>query len=104
MELEEAIKKLKNPKNIDLITLIRQFKREGIENFVVTKPDIIETVLNHITKQEKMIELMAEHISFGEDIQKILCSPKVHKEGACTCITCKRCIKQYFEKKAEEEE
>lgn len=56
MELEEAIEKLKNPKKIDLISLTRQFKREGIENFVVTRPEIIETILNHLTKQEMMIQ------------------------------------------------
>ena len=66
--------------------------------------NLIDDVLNHITKQEKMIELMAEHISFGKDIQKILCSPKVHRKDGCIGITCKRCIKQYFEKKAKEAE
>lgn len=87
MELEEAIKKLKKPKKIALITLIRQFKREGIENFVVTRPEIIETILNHLTKQEKMIELMAEELAFGVFDFKS-----------------KKQAKQYFEKKAEESE
>ena len=65
--------------------------------------NLIDDVLNHLTKQDKMIELMAEHISFGKDIRKILCSPKVHGKDDCIGITCKRCIKQYFEKKAEED-
>ena len=64
MELEEAIKKLKKPKKVDLISLIRQFKREGIENFVVTRPEIIETVLNHLTKQEKIIESAKDRIEY----------------------------------------
>ena len=65
--------------------------------------EAIETVLKELEKKDKMIELMAEHISFGKNIQKILCSPKVHRKDGCIGITCKRCIKQYFEKKAEED-
>ena len=101
MELEEAIKKLKKPKKVDLISLIRQFKREGIENFVVTKSDIIETVLNHITKQEKMIEYMVNWINMNEDPFE-----GCHENGKCEdeLIPCGECIKQYFEKKAEESE
>ena len=105
MELEEAIKKLKKPKKIDLITLIRQFKRESIENFVVTRPEIIETLLNHITKQEKIIELMAEHIedNLTDDIcNKEPCYADEYINGHCQ--KCLECIKQYFEKEAEESE
>lgn len=91
MELEEAIKKLKKTKKVDLISLIRQFKREGIENFVVTRPEIIETVLNHITKQEKMIDLMAERIEYDTEwFYSDLDNKKADE------------IKQYFKKKAEE--
>ena len=49
-EQEEAIEKLTNGEKIDFNTLIRKFKKEGIENFVVTKKEYIETVLN-ILKQ-----------------------------------------------------
>ena len=124
MELEEAIKRVK-----DLIEDNKQYFEKtlnkddaDIQDRLKKDNEALETVLNEldnlkfkyqarkdrtdtiIKKQEKMIELMAEHISFEKDIQKILCSPKVHKEGACTCITCKRCIKQYFENKSEESE
>lgn len=64
----------------------------------------VKALCDIATKQEKMIELMAEHISFEKDIRKILCSPKVHGKDDCIGMTCKRCIKQYFEKKAEESE
>lgn len=100
MELEEAIKKLKKPKNIDLITLIRQFKREGIENFVVTRPDIIETVLNHLTKQKKMIESLIKHICDiidNDDNASLL--PFYNSDD-----NIEEKVKQYFEKKAEESE
>ena len=36
-----------------LISLIRVFKREGIENFVITRKEYIETVLNLVTKLQK---------------------------------------------------
>ena len=49
-EQEEAIENLTNGEKIDFNTLIRKFKKEGIENFVVTKKEYIETVLN-ILKQ-----------------------------------------------------
>lgn len=95
MELEEAIQTLKD------FAKYGRYYSNNTEHHMKTA---INTVLKHLTKQEKMIELMAEHISFGKDIQKILCSPKVHGKDDCIGITCKRCIKEYFEKKAEESE
>lgn len=104
MELEEAISKLKY--ELDKSKIVKKYQGKSEELFDDLDEYIksIETALNHLTKQDKMIELMAEHISFGKDIQKILCSPKVHGKDDCIGITCKRCIKQYFEKKAEESE
>ena len=93
MELEEAIKVLQA--QLDTKTEKGYYKPMAEEETRV--------VLNHLTKQDKMIELMAEHISFGKDIRKILCSPKVHGKDNCIGITCKRCIKQYFKEKVSEE-
>ena len=104
MELKEAISKLKY--ELDKSKIVKKYQGKSEELFDDLDEYIksIETALNHLTKQDKMIELMAEHISFGKDIRKILCSPKVHGKDDCIGITCKRCIKQYFEKKAEESE
>lgn len=52
----DLIEKLHNGKKMDLISIIRTFKREGIEKFVVTKKETIETVLNLIEKQQAEIE------------------------------------------------
>lgn len=103
MELKEAISKLKY--ELDKSKIVKKYQGKSEELFDDLDEYIksIETALNHLTKQDKMIELMAEHISFGKDIRKILCSPKVHGKDDCIGITCKRCIKQYFEKKAEED-
>lgn len=105
MNEKEALTGLKNLSQIFKLCSENDVK---LKDFNIMNPkaykEAIETLLNHLTKQEKMIELMAEHISFGKDIRKILCSPKVHGKDDCIGITCKRCIKQYFEKKAEETE
>lgn len=64
MTEKEAIEKLHNEKKIDLITLIRKFKKEGIENFVVTRQEIIETVLKALEQKDKEIaELRIKQIS-----------------------------------------
>lgn len=78
MELEEAIEILNNMRSWDC--------REPDSKCV----EAIETILNHITKQEKMINLMVEHIETGCDFDNR--------------ITNKVQIKKYFEKKAEEVE
>ena len=53
---QEVIEKLTNGEKIDLNILIRKFKREGTENFVVTKKEYIETVLSMLKEKDKKIE------------------------------------------------
>lgn len=90
MELEEAIKRLK-----DLVQDIEHRKMDC---------EAIETVLNHLTKQEKMIELMALALAETEFDK---CCDYCHTD-VCTAHddVDERavCLKQYFEKKAEESE
>lgn len=108
METEKAIEKLKNPKKIDLISIIRQFEREGIENFVITKSNIVETILKELEKKDKMINLMVKWINDR-------CLYVDEEDSHCEVIEdscyewqcgkdCRQCIKQYFEDKANEEE
>lgn len=89
MELEEAISKLEY--ELDKSKIVKKYQGKPKELFDDLDEYIksIETVLNHLTKQEKMIELMAEHIETGCDFDNR--------------ITNKVQIKQYFEKKVEEE-
>ena len=88
MELEEAIKKLKE----DL-----ESTKKANECGLATKGEFnkeieaIEFVLTYITKQEKMIDLMAERIEY--DTQWFYSN--LDNKNATE-------IKQYFEKKAEE--
>ena len=53
MNIEEAKKKLLEPQKIPLIEIIRKFKREGIENFVITRPEIVETLLTAYDKEKE---------------------------------------------------
>ena len=78
MNIEEAIQTLKD------FGMYGRYYSNNTEHHMKTA---INIVLNHLTKQEKMIELMAEELAFGVfDFKN------------------KKQAKQYFEKKAEEVE
>lgn len=104
MELEEAIKTLENFKNNKLehdkleIRNHGGFKIGDIYKFTELNP-ATETVLNHLTKKDKMIELMARFIDTelsSEHLSKVL------KIDVKPLETYREDIKQYFENKAEE--
>mgnify|MGYP005775275109 FL=1 len=101
---QEVIEKLTNGREeIDLITLIRKFKKEGIENFVVTKKEYIETVLSMLKEKDKQIDLMAEFIS-KQDVEEEICIKNKTNPDWCNedYTNCKDCIKQYYERKSKE--
>lgn len=106
MEFEEAVKILENFKNNKLehdkleIRYHGGFKMGDIYKFTELNP-AIETLLNHLTKQEKMIELMSRFIDTelsSEHLSKVL------KIDVKPLETYREDIKQYFENKAEESE
>lgn len=49
-EEKEAIKKLSSEEKIELQEVLRMMKREGIENFVITRKEYLDIILNLITK------------------------------------------------------
>ena len=114
-EQERAIGKLTNGEKIDFATLVRKFKREGIENFVVTKKEYIETVLNMIKdlqreniQKDKQIDLMLEKINnnyfnifSGNENNEIRNIYEKNKDTSKLIGRSlrKACIKQYFERK-----
>ena len=60
--IEEALKKLSTGKKIKMYELLRTFKKEGIENFVITRKKYVDVILsdykrvlkeNEILKKEK---------------------------------------------------
>ena len=126
MELEEAIKRVK-----DLIEDNKQYFEKtlnkddaDIQDRLKKDNEAIETVLKEldvlkfkyqarkdrtdtiIKKQEKMIELMVQTL-YDEDYEELICMEvdcehiEIRNEGKCIG---KDCIREYFEKKAEEKE
>lgn len=87
MELEEAIEKINEIK--------KEYGRfDGLTDYV----EAIDFVINYLTKQEKMIELMIQWVD-DRDYTAEFCESKTECDEHC-----RSCIKQYFEKKAEESE
>ena len=64
---QEIIEKLKESKKIDFNTLVRTFKKEGIENFAVIRNEYLETVLNMLKEKDAEIEkykkLLADNLA-----------------------------------------
>lgn len=73
---ENSIEKtLENIQNVDLITLLRKFKKEGVENFIVIRRNDYDEILSDYKRvlkeneqKNKMIDLMAEDI-YGSQIE-----------------------------------
>jgi len=117
MELEEAIEDVKEAKLIllcnnviELIVVITEGRKQGLfknkfwdlendEELDLTKLKnvAIKPVLKELYKQENMIEMMAEYIAKIDNDTEIC-----QYENECD-ENCNRCVKQYFEKKAEED-
>ncbi len=98
MELEEAIKILKEFKETGYHTISIKYKWDRIKANTMIEL-AIEVILNHLTKQDKMIELMSRFIDTelsSEHLSKVL------KIEVKPLETYREDIKQYFEKKAEE--
>lgn len=54
--MEEDIKILGEPEKIELINLLRTFKREGIENFIVVRRKKLENLIKGYRELEKELE------------------------------------------------
>lgn len=107
---EEVVKRLTNGEKIDFNTLVRTFKKEGIENFVVTKKEYIETVLNMLQEKDKIIDLLLDKLNQNyntvfknNEVKEIIeIYEKIKNISDLYGIKLrKECIKQYFERKVE---
>ena len=103
MELEEAIEILKEFKKTGYHTLMAKYNWDRIKANTMIEI-VIETVLNHLTKQEKMIELMALAIS-SYDGQLVINQYKDRNDVKAKFEEYVEdgTYEQYFEKKAEED-
>ena len=77
MTEKEAIEKLHNEKKQELISVLRTFRREGIENFVITRKEIIETILKALEQKDKEIQELKKYDirNIKIDKDKIISSP-----------------------------
>ncbi len=122
-KIEKAKERLSNPKKEDLIEIIRRFKRNGIENYCIAKNETLETLLQYIkeleadnyecnniinnyidemNRNDKIIDEMVSVIIASNICKYFIKDNCKHYAGENKKL-CDECIKQYFEKKVEEE-
>ena len=58
--IEEALEKLSTGKKIKMYELLRTFKREGIENFVITRKKYVDVILSDYKRVLKENEELLE--------------------------------------------
>ena len=98
MEEKEAIERLKK-----LIKLRKNKAGEIKFDTCICCTADLETVLNLLEKKDKMIDSMADYIdkTIYRD-NEYGCEMEFEKDVYCDKDDCKKCIKQYFEKKVSE--
>lgn len=70
--IEEALKKLSTGKKIKMYELLRTFKREGIENFVITRKKYVDVILSDYKRVLKENELLRQqNISYKNNIHEL---------------------------------
>ena len=70
--IEEALEKLSNGKKIKMYELLRTFKREGIENFVITRKKYVDVILSDYKRVLKENELLRQqNISYKNNIHEL---------------------------------
>ena len=66
--IEEALEKLSNGKKIKMYELLRTFKRESLENFVITRKKYVDVILSDykrvLKENEKKDELIERMKTF----------------------------------------
>lgn len=60
MTEKEVIEKLTDNKKMTLIELIRKIKKEGMERFIVTRPEYIYTILDLLEKKDRTIQQLKD--------------------------------------------
>lgn len=70
--IEEALEKLSNGKKIKMYELLRTFKKEGIENFVITRKKYVDVILSDYKRVLKENELLRQqNISYKNNIHEL---------------------------------
>ena len=61
--IEEALKKLTTGKKMKMYELLRTFKREGIENFVITRKKYVDVILSDYKRVLKENEQLRTEVN-----------------------------------------
>ena len=61
--IEEALEKLSTGKKIKMYELLRTFKREGIENFVITRKKYVDVILSDYKRVLKENEQLRTEVN-----------------------------------------
>ena len=61
--IEEALEKLSTGKKIKMYELLRTFKREGIENFVITRKKYVDVILSDYKRALKENEQLNAEVN-----------------------------------------
>ena len=61
--IEEALKKLTTGKKMKMYELLRTFKREGIENFVITRKKYVDVILSDYKRVLKENEQLSTEVN-----------------------------------------
>ena len=70
--IEEALEKLSTGKKIKMYELLRTLKKEGIENFVITRKKYVDVILSDYKRVLKENELLRQqNISYKNNIHDL---------------------------------
>ena len=95
-EEKKTIDKLKNGKKYTLVEIIRVFKKEGIENFRITRKEYLDIILNLLEKQDNRIKELESDKEIKDKTIKLM------SEHLTTPIHSKKDVVEYFENLAKE--
>lgn len=74
-EEKKAIEKLTNGEKVTIQELMRKMKKEGVERFVITKPEYIYIILNLIEKLQKennRLKVIKYDIDYGTETVNLI--------------------------------
>ena len=70
---ENSIEKtLENIQNVDLITLLRKFKKEGVKNFIVIRRNNFDEILSDYKRVLKENEKLKDKLLDTLEVQKVI--------------------------------
>lgn len=72
-------KTLENIQNVDLITLLRKFKKEGVENFIVIRRNDFDEISSHYKRVLKENEELKVELERQKDINTIINQKRIDK-------------------------